>query len=110
MNDKVKSRNIRENPVVRATRAAQVIDNPEFQQAFAGARDAIVNEMERLTLTGDNDAHAARLVMKLQAAKEFKSMFVSLIAAGERAVKREERRATPTVFDPLGNTSGANNQ
>lgn len=85
---------------VRATRALQVVENPEFKAAFDAQRERIVNEMERLTLDGSNDSAAAALVYKLQAAKDFKAEFVRLIQAGDRAVKRAERDDEKPPFDP----------
>lgn len=94
----------KQDPLVRAQRAAQIVDNPEFQRAFDKVRDNLVNEMERLKLDGSNDAAAVSLIQQLQAAKNFKAEFVRLIASGERTVKRSERDDEEQPFDPLAPT------
>lgn len=81
----------RETREARAARAAQVVDNLEFQRAFTQARANIIAEMEKLELTGANDAHAAQLVTQLQAATNFKRELVRLISAGARSVRRADR-------------------
>lgn len=95
----------RDSIEVRGAQALQVVENPAFTAAFDRVRDNVVNEMERLELTGDNNAHAASLVQKLQAAKEFKAEFIRVIAAADRYVKRDDRadkqeKTDKKIYDP----------
>ena len=90
----------RDDPIVRANRAAQVLENAEFQEAFATYRERVVGEMERLELDGSNSEQAAALVQKLQAALGFKAEFVRLLQSGDRAEKRTERDDAEKPFDP----------
>lgn len=91
----------RDSLAVRAQQALRVVQDPMFIEAFDSSRQRIVDEMERLELDGDNDAHAASLVHKLQAAKSFKQEFLRVIQAGDREAQRAERdEKDAKIFDP----------
>ena len=76
---------------IRAGRAAQVLENPEFQAAFDSARETIVSDMERLELDGANDAAAAALIHRLQATTAFKAELVRLLQSHDRELTRAKR-------------------
>ncbi len=92
----------RDSLAVRAQQALRVVQDPMFIEAFEDSRQRIVDEMERLELDGDNDSHAASLVHKLQAAKNFKAEFLRVVQAGDREAQRVERNdEEKKIYDPL---------
>ena len=90
----------RDSKISRGLTAAQLLDSAEFKNAFTSVRDAVISEIEKLALDGTNDATAVSLVRDLQAARNFKKYFVSLVRSADSQSKRQDLKDEPIPFDP----------
>lgn len=84
---------LRASQQIQASRAATLLDNPTFAQAFTNAREKYIADLEAVQMKGEGagEALALETVRKLQALMEIKRELVAPIAAARIAERKKER-------------------